>query len=131
MTRNFDPSQARSYFTAKFYQDHMDVDNPGAKKRAELVFQRRDVKVSTVLCLTWHELVQLAGELHQLQEMFRRAPNHEYTTTQPYDYWSRGGIQAKDRQRATFHTGRFKYKVLLVNDIYAINHFHCLADGKT
>jgi hypothetical protein len=48
----FDHAKPKIYFSAKFLKNHVFVDNEGAKKRAEEVFQRRGKAVSTVLCLT-------------------------------------------------------------------------------
>ncbi len=81
-----------------------------------------------VLCLTRRELVQLAGEVYRMQGEFSRNPTREATSQRAYDFWSRGGEKAKDKQRATLHHGHFKYKVRLVADgIYAMHHFHAVA----
>jgi hypothetical protein len=122
--QRFDRGRPQLYFTARFLKNHVYVGNQGAKKRAEMVFQRRGKTVSTVLCLTRSELVQLAGEIHNNQDAFGRSPRQVFTTKHAYDYWSRGGSQSKDKQRATAHCKRFEYKVLLIGEIYALDHFH-------
>lgn len=123
MAERFNPGRAKKYFSAKFLKHHVYVGNAGAKKRAEEVFQRRGKAVSTVLCLTTRELVQLAGEIHANQEAFGRSPRKTFVTGQAYDYWSRGGSQSKDKQRATLHTSRFEYGVKLQGEIYVMAHF--------
>jgi hypothetical protein len=74
MADRFNPGKAKKYFSAKFLKHHVYVGSAGAKKRAEEVFQRRGKSVSTVLCLTMRELVQLAGEIHAQQEAFGKSP---------------------------------------------------------
>jgi hypothetical protein len=123
MADKFDPARAKKYFSRNFLKNHIFVGNEGAKKRAEEVFQRRGKDISTVLCLTKHELIQLAGEIHGNQEAFGRSPRKTFTTEHVYDYWSRGGNQSKDKQRATMDASRFKYNVQLVDDLYVMTHF--------
>jgi hypothetical protein len=123
MAEKFDPARAKQYFGRKFLKNHIFVGSDGAKKRAEEVFQRRGKAVGTVLCLTKRELIQLAAEIHSNQQAFGRSPRKTFTTEQPYDYWSRGGKQAKDKQRATMDNGRIDYSVQLVGDIYMMAHF--------
>jgi hypothetical protein len=119
----FDRGHPKIYFSSKFLKNHVFVGSEGAKKQAERVFQRRGTAISTVLCLTKGELIELAGEIHGNQEEFRRNPRKTFTTQRAYDYWSRGGTQAKDKQRATQHTGRFEYNVRLEGEIYVMAHF--------
>ena len=123
MADKFDQAHPKIYFASKFLKNHIFVGNEGAKKRAEEVFQRRGKAVSTVLCLTQRELIQLAGEIYANQVEFSRSPRKTFTTQQAYDYWSRGGNQSKDKQRATMHTARFDYNVQLVGEIYVLAHF--------
>jgi hypothetical protein len=123
MADRFNPGKAKKYFSSKFLKHHVYVGNAGAKKRAEEVFQRRGKSVSTVLCLTMRELVQLAGEIHAQQEAFVRSPRKLFKTERTYDYWSRGGAQSKEKQRATLHTSRFEYGVKLQGDLYVMAHF--------
>lgn len=123
MADKFDRARAKSYFTRKFLKNHIFVGSEGAKKRAEQVFQRRGKAVSTVLCLTKRELIQLAGEIHGNQEEFKRNPRKTFTTESAYDQWLRGGNQAKDKQRATMQTRRFDYNVQLAGEIYVLAHF--------
>jgi len=124
MTKKFDHGKPQVYFSANFWKNHIFLGNEGEKKKAENVFLRRGLDVSTVLCLTRMELVQLAGEIHRRQAEFSRVPNAVFMTQQAYDYWSRGGPQAKDKQRATFSSGRFRYKVRVNEEgLYTLCHF--------
>jgi hypothetical protein len=123
VAENFDRAHPKIYFSSKFLKNHIFVGSEGAKKQAERVFQRRGKPISTVLCLTKRELIQLAGEIHCNQELFSRSPKKTFTTQQAYDYWSRGGSQDKDKQRATLHTRRFDYNVQRVGEIYVMAHF--------
>src|SRR5262245_21242925 len=123
MAEKFDPARAKKYFSRKFLKNHIYVGSEGAKKRAEEVFQRRGKAVSTVLCLTKRELIQLAGEIHANQESFGRTPRKTVTTQHAYDFWTRGGTQSKDKQRATMQTSRFDYAVQLVDELYVMAHF--------
>jgi hypothetical protein len=122
MADRFNPGRAKKYFSPKFLKHHVYVGSAGAKKRAEEVFQRRGKAVSTVLCLTMRELVQLAGEIHAQQETFGRSPRKLFKTERAYDYWSRGGSQSKEKQRATLHTSRFAYGVKWQGEIYVMAH---------
>jgi hypothetical protein len=119
----FDSGKPKIYFSSNFLKNHVFVGNEGAKKQAERVFQRRGKDISTVLCLTKRELIELAGELHENQAEFARNPRKTYTTERKYDYWSRGGAQAKDKQRATEHNSRFDYNVRLEGDLHVMCHF--------
>jgi hypothetical protein len=119
----FDRGRAKIYFSSNFLNNHIFVGNEGAKKQAERVFQRRGKAISTVMCLTKREMIELAGELHENQSEFERNPRKTYTTERAYDYWSRGGTQSKDKQRATQHTGRFDYNVRLEGELYVMYHF--------
>jgi hypothetical protein len=124
MSKKFDHGRPHVYFAPNFWKNHIFVGNAGEKKKAENVFLRRGVAVSTVVCLTRIELVQLAGEIHRRQAEFDRNPRLLFTTEHAYDYWSRGGHQAKDKQRATFSTRRFRYKVRINHEgIYTLCHF--------
>jgi hypothetical protein len=129
MAQNFDPKLAQTYFTSKFYNDHVYLSQIGAKKNAEIVFQRRGEYISTVLCLTYPDLVQLAGEIHHGQAAYSQSPLQAYTTLNAYECWSRGGPQAKDRQRASPRRSPFLYKVCLVHSIYVVYHFHGFPGG--
>jgi hypothetical protein len=124
MAKNFDHGKPQVYFTPNFWKNHIFLGGAGEKKKAEAVFQRRGVNVSTVLSLTRRELGQLAAEIHRRQSEFSRTPNGVFTTQHAYDYWSRGGSQAKDKQRATFSTSRFRYKVRADKDgLFTLCHF--------
>jgi hypothetical protein len=124
MAKNFDHAHPEVYFTGNFLKNHVCIGDAAAKKRAEIVFQRRDARVSTVLCLTAAELVQLAGEIHRRQPEFSAFPDGIFTSTSEYDLWIRGGPQGKDKQRATVCTDRFRFAVRRTTDgIYALCHF--------
>jgi hypothetical protein len=124
MAKNCDHAHPEVYFTGNFLKNHVCIGDAAAKKRAEVVFQRRDARVSTVLCLTRAELVQLAGEIHRRQIEFSTMPEGVFTTLTAYDLWSRGGPQAKDKQRATMRTDRFRFAVRCTADgIFAVCHF--------
>jgi hypothetical protein len=123
MAEKFDHGRPKVYFGSKFLTNHVFVGGEGAKKRAEKVFQRRGKSISTVLCLTPRELVELAGEIHRRQDEFNKSPNRTYTTERAYDCWSRGGPKSKDDQRATQDTKCFKYNVKRVGEIYVLFHF--------
>ena len=122
MAAKFDSGKPKIYFSSKFLKNHVFLGNEGSKKQAERVFQRRGKAISTVLCLTKRELIELAGELHENQTEFARNPRKTFTTERAYDYWSRGGAQAKDKQRATEHSGRFDYNVRLEGELYVMCH---------
>lgn len=125
MAEKFDRGRPKVYFSSNFLKNHIFLGNEGAKKQAERVFQRRGEKISTVLCLTKRELIELAGELHEKQADFSKNPRKTHSTERAYDYWSRGGKQpkSKDKQRATEHSGRFKYNVRLEGELYVMCHF--------
>ena len=121
---NFDHGRPEVYFHSAFLKNHIHVGSSNDKKKAENVFLRRSVRISTVLCLTRMELVRLAGEIHRRQDEFSLRPHGTFTTRQPYDYWSRGGAQGKDKQRATPGQGRFRYAVRPDSDgVYTMHHF--------
>lgn len=125
MPNNFDHGRPQVYFTSNFLKNHVFVGGPGEKKKAENVFLRRGKDISTVLCLTRMELVQLAGEIHRRQEEFARRPHGIFTTQRGYDYWSRGGGRAKDKQRAAPGRGPFRYGVRRGADgTFVLCHFH-------
>jgi hypothetical protein len=124
MAKNFDHGRPQVYFTSNFFKNHVFVGSVGEKKKAENVFLRRGRQISTVLCLTRQELVQLAGEIHRRQSEFKSRSNAIFTTTHSYDFWSRGGDKAKDKQRATPGTSRFRYAVGVDSDgVYTMCHF--------
>jgi len=123
MAEKFDHGRPKVYFSSKFLKNHVFVGGEGAKKQAEKVFQRRGKAVSTVLCLTPRELVELAGEIFRRQEEFSKSPKKTFTTEQAYDCWSRGGPKRKDEQRATQDTKRFKYNVQRAGEIFVLAHF--------
>lgn len=124
MTQAFDHGRPQVYFTSNFHKNHIFVGSAGEKKKAERVFLRRGRDVSTVLCLTRMELVRLASEVHRRQNEFTGRPNGTFTTQNSYDFWSRGGPRAKDRQRASEYHGRFRYGVRLNEDgVYVMCHF--------
>ena len=129
MAEKFNPADARLYFTKKFLKNHMFVGE-NAKKQAEQRFQARDFEeddielpINSLLCLTKKELIRLAGEIHGNQEEYDRNPGKTFTTDHAYTWWTRGGTQAKDKQRARPHTGRFKYNVHRVKTLYVLGHF--------
>jgi hypothetical protein len=125
MAKNFDHGRPQVYFTSNFLKNHVLLCSTGGKKKAENVFLRRGRDISTVLCLTRLELVHLAGEIHRRQGEFSRRPSAIFTTQHGYDYWKRGGPQAKDKQRATPGNGRFRYAVRMNDEgIYTVCHFH-------
>ena len=124
MAQNFDHAHPEVYFTGNFLKNHVSIGDDAAKKRAEIIFQRRDARVSTVLCLTRMELVRLAGEIHRRQNEFGACPTGSFTTLTKYDLWSRGGPQGKDKQRATMETDFFRFAVRRTSGgIYAVCHF--------
>jgi len=128
MTQRFNPAHPQIYFTSKFIRDHIYLRSMVQKKKAENVFLRRTVGISTVLCLTRPELVLLASEIYRRQTEFSRQPEISYTTSQAYNFWSRGGAKAKDKQRATQDNHRFRYNVRLNKEgIYAVCHFSGIA----
>lgn len=94
MIAAFDHGQPQVYFTANFWKHHIYVSVAGGKRRAEDVFLRRPHPISTVVCLTRLELVQLAAEIHRRQTDYSDRPDHIFTTVHPYDFWVRGGLQA-------------------------------------
>ena len=97
MAANFDHGRPQVYFTANFWKNHIFVGSVGEKKKAENVFLRRGRNVSTVLSLTRAEVVRLAGEVYRRQEEFSGNPNGIFTTQMAYDWWVRGGEQAKEK----------------------------------
>jgi len=125
MTNKFNPSNAQVYFTSKFWKDHVFLGSELAKKKAEIVFQRRSVQISTVICLTRAELILLAGEVHNRQTEFARGgPHSKYESKTAYDIWSRGGSKPSDRQAASHKKSKFRFAVQKqVDGKYAIHHF--------
>jgi hypothetical protein len=85
VAEKFDRGRPKVYFSSKFLKNHVFVGSEGAKKQAERVFQRRGKAISTVLCLTKRELIELAGEIHGNQDEFRRNPRKTFTTQRAYD----------------------------------------------
>ena len=122
-TVRFDHAKPQIWFSPNFWKNHIFVGTEGQKKEAEKVFQRRGRAVSTVLCLTRSELVRLAAEVHRRQAEFERNPRGNFTTEAKYDYWSRGGSMAKDRQRATPANGKFRYAVRRELENFVMCHF--------
>lgn len=125
MTNKFDPNNAQTYFTSKFWKDHVFLGSEFAKKKAEIVFQRRDVRISSVLCLTRTELIMLAGEVRRRQAEFAKGGRHlKHVTLSAYDIWSRGGSKPSDRQAASHKKSTFRFAVHEQTDgKYAIHHF--------
>ena len=126
MSDKFDPANAKTYFSSSFLKNHIFVGSTAQKKKAETVFQRRGKAISTVICLTRSELVQLAGEIHSRQKEFKGSG--KYLSLQKYDYWQRGGSKAKDKQRATSGNGRFHYAVRSERDgKFVMCHFESVS----
>jgi len=131
MTNKFNPGDAQTWFSSKFWKDHVFVGDALQKKKAETVFQRRDVKVSSVVCLNRAELVTLAGEVHKRQTEFARASVHsKFTTRQSYDIWSRGtprppaSQRTRQQQTASHKRAPFRYSVREQPDgRFVIHHF--------
>ena len=75
-------------------------------------------------------LIDLGALIGVCPRLCPRLPNGIFTTQQPYDYWSRDGEQAKDKQRATFGHGRFRYAIRPDSDgIYTMHHFDGIWHG--
>ncbi|MEM9585656.1 MAG: hypothetical protein AAGA03_00120 [Planctomycetota bacterium] len=125
MSSSFNPADAQTYFSAKFWKDHVYVGTEMQKKKAEAVFLRRSVSISTVLCLTRAELIRLAGEIHQRQsEYAKHPPRSLFRSRQEYDFWSRGGSRPRDRQAASSDRKAFRYAVVSgPDDRFVMHHF--------
>jgi len=125
MSAKFNPSNAQTYFTSKFWKDHVFLGSELTKKKAENVFQRRSVQISSVVCLTRSELTMLAGEVHNRQAEFAKGgPHQTHVTRSAYDIWSRGGSKPSDRQAASHKISTFRFAVQKqIDGTYAIHHF--------
>jgi hypothetical protein len=124
VAKSFDRGKHRIYFSSNFLKNHVFVGSAGAKKRAEVVFQRRRKNISTVLCLIQAELVRLAAEISRRQEEFTSRPKGKFTTEDRYDLWSRGGKRSSDKQRAISTNSSFRYGVKKDSDnTYVMCHF--------
>ena len=125
MSEKFNPANAQAFFTSKFWKDHVFVGNDMQKKKAETVFQRRSVQVSSVICLTRAELVKLAGEIHQRQAEFAKGgPHSKYTSKLVVDMWTRGGTKPRDQQTASHKKSVFKFAVRKqTSGTFAVHHF--------
>jgi len=124
----------RLYFTSQFIWKHVFVGEPGeCKKRAENIFMRRRIDVSTVLCLTPREFRQLAGEVYRRQTVYQQYWQQKLFVSQhEYTYFERGGDEAhtkpSDKQRAKLSSGRICYGVRpdRSTGLFMVNHFHPL-----
>ncbi|OYP33890.1 hypothetical protein CGZ80_17015 [Rhodopirellula sp. MGV] len=112
----FNPADAQTYFSTNFWKNHIFVGSELNKKKAEVVFQRRGVDVSSVICMTRSELIMLASDLHNRQAEFARGgPNAKYISRVAFDIWQRGGPRSRDRQAASHTKSKFEYKVRSTN----------------
>ena len=128
MSAKFDHGRPKVYFSSRFIKNHIFEGSESEKKKAENVFLRRGRNVSTVITLNSPDLVRLAGEIHRRQSEFAANPKKNFTSHGQFDFWSRGGSMAKDKQRASSHHGRFQFAVWKnVDGIYVMDHFHALA----
>lgn len=118
------PSNAQQCFTAKSWEDHVFAGAERQKKKTETVFQRRDVRISSVVRLIRAEMTRLAGEIHQRQAEFARGGSQTNYTTVLADIRTRGGTRPKNRQAASQHKSTIRYAVQRQADCrFALHHF--------
>lgn len=129
MADKFNPNEAAKYFTRGFLKKHVFLGNEDQKKKhAEKVFSKRrgqKIKISTVLCLTPKEFKQLAGEIHNRQEEYKKKPGGTFTSLKEYDNWTRfcsSGDKKKDKKRAKEGRCKFSYKVSEADGRFAVAH---------
>jgi hypothetical protein len=121
----------RKWLSAKFYQRHLievEEDDPEAKKQAEIVFQKRGVKVSTILCISATYGSSLMAEVSQRQDEYRKKPDRKYCTRERYPYYDRGG-DGSEKKRARFRgLAYMQYKVVNEDNrgVYKIDHLNAM-----
>lgn len=114
-------AQFASYFTEKFWSDHVyEGDEAQAKKDAERVYQRRDVSVSSVLELDLHAIRCLVSEINARQSEYAANPRAIFTSNGSYAYWERKKKRAKRLGPAQF---RYVVKKESGSELYKIHHF--------
>ena len=112
-------SQYSGYFTEKFWKDHVyEGDADLAKRDAERVYLRRDVRVSTVLEMGLHAIRVLVGEVTRRQPEYAGDANGTFTSETSFDYWERKGKRA--RRLGPAH---FRYAVRHEDGVYKVHHF--------
>jgi hypothetical protein len=113
-------AQFSTYFTEKFWKDHVyEGDEDQAKRDAEAIYQRRDVDVSSVLEMSLHAIRILVGEVTRRQaEYAGAAPRTIFTSESSFSYWERKGKRAKRKGPA-----QFRYAVRREDGVYKIHHF--------
>lgn len=115
-------AQYSSYFTDKFWSDHVyEGDQEQAKKDAERIYQRRDVSVSSVLELDMHAIRCLVAEVNKRQSEYAAAePRALFTSEGSYSYWERKSKRAKRRGPSQF---RYAVKQDSGEKQFKIHHF--------
>jgi hypothetical protein len=130
----------RDVVTGVFYEHHVVVvrnileQEDAAKQAAELLYQFRNVNVSTAVVFGWDQAIELKREVNRFQETY--VPGQDYVTLSKYPLYSRGttGAAPASRKRATYLGERqFTYAVVEVNGEHGtrfkINHFGGAAGG--
>src|SRR4051794_7549311 len=101
-------AQFSSYFTEKFWKDHVyEGGEHFAKKDAEAIYMRRDVDVSSVLELSLHAIRILVGEVTRRQGEYAGSPPRTiFMSEDRFAYWERQGKRAK-----RYGPSQFQYAV--------------------
>jgi hypothetical protein len=126
----------RQWLAANFYHNHVlevAADDPEAKKRAEILFQKRGKATNTLLCLGAGDASRLLSEVIQRQGEYKAEPNKLYWTRDQYPYYERGG-EGAEKKRARFKG--FAYMQYAVRNecrlgVYKINHLELMAPTPT
>ena len=112
-------AQYSTYFTEKFWKDHVYEGNESqAKRDAEEIYQRRNVSISSVLELDPHAIRILVGEVTRRQPEYAANPHDTFTSAQSSAYWERRLKRAKRMGPA-----QFQYGVKLEDGVYKLHHF--------
>lgn len=94
----------RKWLSEAFHKHHLvevEPDEAEAKKRSEELFQKRGVRVNTVVCISAGYGSSLMAEVSGRQDEFRADPGGLFVTRSLYPYYERGG-SGSDQKRAKF-----------------------------
>jgi len=132
--------ELREVVTRTFYEHHVVVvrnileQEEAAKQAAELLYQFRNVDISTVVVFGWEQAIALKREVKRFQETY--VPGQDYATLASFPLYSRGtrGAAPASRKRATYLGERqFIYAVIEVTGEHGtrfkVNHLGGAAGG--
>lgn len=109
-----------SFCTSKFIKDHLACEGCG-KKKAENLFQHRDVSVSTLLVYTRPSWTAIMEEIMSRQNEYAQNPNELFDTLVPNDT---AYLERRKKHAKFGNSTRFKYGVRQEEGLYKLHHFH-------